>query len=86
MPAGYRLISYFDAGVARTMVGLLTTPLKLQYIHATTSTTVPGEIAYGKDGEWARPRTVFSQFQDVQPGNVEQFRDGAKQPVVWPAE
>ena len=32
------------------------------------------------------PDTVFSQFQDVQAGNVEQFRDGSKQPVVWPAE
>ena len=57
-----------------------------QYIHATTFSTVAGEIAYGKDGEWARPRTVFSQFQDVEAGNVEQFRDGSKQPVVWPAQ
>ena len=57
-----------------------------KYIHATTFSTVAGDIAYGKDGEWAKPRIVFSQFQDVQPGNVEQFRDGSKQPVVWPAQ
>ena len=57
-----------------------------KYIHATSFGTVAGDIAFGKDGEWSKPRTVFSQFQDVQPGNVEQFRDGAKQPVLWPAE
>jgi branched-chain amino acid transport system substrate-binding protein len=57
-----------------------------QYIHATTFGTVAGEIAYGKDGEWAKPRTVFSQFQDVQPGNAEQFRDGSRQPILWPPE
>ena len=57
-----------------------------KYIHATSFTTVAGEVAFGADGEWARPRTVFSQFQDVQPGNVEQFRDGSRQPVVWPAQ
>jgi branched-chain amino acid transport system substrate-binding protein len=56
------------------------------YIHATTFKTVAGDIAFGKDGEWAQPRTVFSQFQDVQPSNVDQFRDGAKQPILWPPQ
>jgi branched-chain amino acid transport system substrate-binding protein len=57
-----------------------------KYIHATTFQTVAGEIAYGKDGEWTQSRVVFTQFQDVQPSNVEQFRDGAKQPVLWPPQ
>jgi len=57
-----------------------------KYIHATRFQTVAGDVAFGKDGEWAAPRTVFTQFQDVQPSNVEQFRDGAKQPVIWPDE
>src|SRR5882724_11424387 len=57
-----------------------------QYIHATSFRTVAGEVAFGKDGEWTKPRTVFTQFQDVQPGNVDQFRDGARQPILWPPE
>jgi branched-chain amino acid transport system substrate-binding protein len=57
-----------------------------KYVHATTFNTVAGEIAFGKDGEWAKPRIVFSQFQDVQPGNIDQFRDGSKQPVLWPPQ
>jgi hypothetical protein len=27
---------------------------------------------------------VFSQFQNVLPNDVAQFRDGSKQPVLWP--
>jgi branched-chain amino acid transport system substrate-binding protein len=55
-----------------------------KYIHANKFSTVAGELAFGKDGEWAEPRTVFTQFQDVQPNDVAQFRDGKKQPILWP--
>ena len=50
-----------------------------KYIHAT-------EIAYTPHGDWTQPRIVFTQFQDVQPNNVEQFRDGSKQPILWPPQ
>ncbi len=55
-----------------------------QYIHANTFDTIAGPLKFGKDGEWAEPRTVFSQFQNVQPNDVAQFRDGEKQPILWP--
>ena len=55
-----------------------------KYVRANKFQTVAGEIAFGKDGEWAEPRTVFTQFQDVQPNDVAQFRDGSKQPILWP--
>ncbi|RKE68588.1 amino acid ABC transporter substrate-binding protein [Pseudorhodoplanes sinuspersici] len=55
-----------------------------KYIHANKFQTVAGEISFGKDGEWSEPRTVFTQFQDVQPNDVTQFRDGSKQPILWP--
>ena len=57
-----------------------------KHIHATTFSTVAGEIAYGREGEWAQSRMVASQFQNVEPGNVQQFSDGAKQPILWPAK
>jgi branched-chain amino acid transport system substrate-binding protein len=57
-----------------------------KHMHATTFNTVAGEIAYNPQGDWTQPRTVFTQFQDVQPSNVEQFRDGAKQPILWPPQ
>ena len=45
-----------------------------------------GEIARNAAGDWAKPRTVFTQFQDVQAGNLDQFREGKAQPIVWPPE
>jgi branched-chain amino acid transport system substrate-binding protein len=56
------------------------------YVRANTFPTVVGDIAYGKDGEWAKPRTVFTQFQNVIGNDVDQFRDTSKQVILWPAE
>lgn len=57
-----------------------------KYIHDHGFKTVVGEIAYNKAGDWSKPRTVFTQFQGVQPGNLDQFRDTTKQVVIWPKE
>jgi branched-chain amino acid transport system substrate-binding protein len=56
------------------------------YIHTHKFQTVAGEIAYGKDGEWNQTRQFLTQFQNVEANNVEQFRDGHKQPILWPPE
>ena len=56
------------------------------YIKANTFKTVVGDIKYGKDGEWSKPRMVLTQFQNIEPNNVEQFKSGAKQPILWPPE
>jgi branched-chain amino acid transport system substrate-binding protein len=56
------------------------------YMHTHTFQTVAGEIEFAKDGEWAKPRTVFTQFQNVAPNDAEQFADGSKQPILWPPQ
>jgi branched-chain amino acid transport system substrate-binding protein len=56
------------------------------YIHSHSFATVAGEITFAKDGEWAKPRTVHTQFQNVAPNDVEQFATGSKQPILWPPE
>jgi branched-chain amino acid transport system substrate-binding protein len=43
-------------------------------------------VAFGGDGEWAKSRLFFSQFQNVAPNDLEQFRDGGKQVILWPPE
>jgi branched-chain amino acid transport system substrate-binding protein len=55
------------------------------YVREHSFQTVAGEIAFGSDGEWSKPRQVFSQFQNVGGNDVGQFRDGSKQPILWPA-
>ena len=56
------------------------------YLHSHTFQTVVGEIGFGKDGEWSTTRQFLTQFQNVEPNNVDQFRVGSKQPILWPPE
>lgn len=55
-----------------------------QHIRSHKFNTIAGEIAFGPDGEWAQPRMVFTQFRNVEPNNIEQFKDTERQVVVWP--
>jgi branched-chain amino acid transport system substrate-binding protein len=54
------------------------------YIHGHKFSTVAGEIAYNKNGDWTEPRTVFTQFQNVTPNDIEQFSKTDHQVIVWP--
>jgi len=56
------------------------------YIRAHSFKTVAGDIAFGKDGEWAKSRTTFIQFQHVTGNTLDEFRGGAHAPILWPAE
>jgi branched-chain amino acid transport system substrate-binding protein len=49
-----------------------------------TFKTVIGDITFGKDGEWSRPRQFTTQVQNVAPNNLDQFRDGSRTPILWP--
>jgi branched-chain amino acid transport system substrate-binding protein len=56
------------------------------HLSSNTYQTIVGDVAFGKDGEWAKPRQLLTQFQNVGPNDLEQFRGGTKQPVLYPAE
>ena len=56
------------------------------YMHTASFTTVSGDFSFGKDGEWAKSRMVWTQVQNAQPNNLDQFRDGKAQPIVWPPD
>jgi len=56
------------------------------YIRSNKFDTVVGAVAFGKDGEWSAPRQFTTQVQNVVPNNLDQFRDGAKTPILWPPE
>jgi branched-chain amino acid transport system substrate-binding protein len=56
------------------------------YMHSHSFKTVVGEISFGADGEWAKARQFMTQFQNVEPNNLDQFKTGAKQPILWPPE
>jgi branched-chain amino acid transport system substrate-binding protein len=56
------------------------------YIHANEFSTIVGKIRFGKNGEWAKGRTLMVQYQNVKPDDIEQFRGPGKKPVLWPEE
>jgi len=54
------------------------------WLHAHAVPTVVGEVEFGANGEWKKSRLVFTQFQGVTGNSIDQFRDTAKEVVVWP--
>ena len=54
------------------------------YMHKASFKTVAGDFSFAKDGEWTKSRQVWTQFQNVQPNNLDQFREGKVQPILWP--
>ena len=56
------------------------------YMHANVFETVAGEIGFGEDGEWTKPRQFTTQFQGIAGSDLDQFRDTAHQVILWPAE
>jgi branched-chain amino acid transport system substrate-binding protein len=45
-----------------------------------------GDVKFGPDGEWAEPRPLFVQYQNVAPGDVNQFREAGKQVILYPPQ
>lgn len=88
-PFGYGFVPFAYAA-GQILVDAVTATKSLDhtkladYIHKTTFQTVAGEIRYNQNGDWAEPRTVFTQFKDVAPNNIEQFGDMSHATIVWP--
>jgi len=53
------------------------------YASRTTFRTVMGDVRFGVKGEWAEPRVAQVQFQGISGHDVEQFRNGSRQTVVY---
>ncbi|MFZ1921305.1 MAG: amino acid ABC transporter substrate-binding protein [Xanthobacteraceae bacterium] len=56
------------------------------YMRSHTFSTVVGSVKFGKDGEWAKSRVFFTQFQHVTGNSMDQFKDTAHENIVWPKE
>jgi branched-chain amino acid transport system substrate-binding protein len=56
------------------------------YIRMQTFDTVAGQIKFGKDGEWAKPRMIVTQWQNIAGNDLAQVTDLKNWVVVWPPE
>ena len=56
------------------------------HIRKTEFNTIVGKVKFGKNGEWAKGRTLMVQYQKIQGNGVEQFRGPGKKVVLYPDE
>jgi branched-chain amino acid transport system substrate-binding protein len=54
------------------------------YLRTHTFKTVVGDITYGKDGEWAEQRLVWTQFRGIKGNDLAQFESPAIEAVLLP--
>ena len=66
-------------------VGSLEDGKLADYIRATTFKTVVGDVKFGDRGEWAEPRVLYVQYQNVIGNDIEQFKQPGKQVILYPA-
>jgi branched-chain amino acid transport system substrate-binding protein len=56
------------------------------YMRQATFKTVVGEVRFGPLGEWAEERTLAAQFQNIKGNSIDEFRDTAKEVIVYPPQ
>src|SRR2546421_4318547 len=56
------------------------------YIRGHEFSTVVGTVKFGKNGEWAKGRTLMVQYQKIQGTGIDQFRGPGKKVVLYPDE
>jgi branched-chain amino acid transport system substrate-binding protein len=88
-PLGYYLApwAYADLQVLGQAVegtGGLDQDKLAEYIHSNTFKTVVGDVSFGEKGEWSKARIMAIQFQNITGTDVDNFRDGKGETVLWP--
>lgn len=90
-PLGYYLppyaYSYLQVlGGAVEAVGSLDQGKIAAYIRDNEHSTVVGKIKFGKNGEWAQPRTLMVQYQGIEGNELEQFTKPGTRVVLYPKQ
>jgi branched-chain amino acid transport system substrate-binding protein len=56
------------------------------YMRSHEFSTVVGKMSFGKNGEWATGREIWTQFQNITANSLDDFKDVAHQPIILPAD
>ena len=73
-------------GDAVEAVGSLEQEAIADYIRDNTFETIVGPVDFGPNGEWATSRVLMVQFQNIENGELEQFKHPGKRVVLLPEE
>ena len=83
-PFAYARMQVLEQAVKAT--GTLDETKIADYIRAHTFKTVVGDVTYGRDGEWAESRLVWTQFQGIKSGSLDEFRKPETEVVLLPKQ
>jgi branched-chain amino acid transport system substrate-binding protein len=56
------------------------------YMHKNTFKTIVGDIAFGEDGEWTKPRVLEVQWQGIKGNTLDDFKDTKSEVILEPSE
>jgi branched-chain amino acid transport system substrate-binding protein len=90
-PLGYYMApfsyTYLDVlGQAITATKSLDDAKLADYLRKTTFKTIVGDVAFGKNGEWAKSRVFQAQFRGIKGNGLDQFKNPETLPIITPAE
>jgi branched-chain amino acid transport system substrate-binding protein len=56
------------------------------YIRSHPFKTIVGDVSFGKDGEWSKPRVLEVQWQNIKSNNLDEFKDTRTEVILEPEE
>jgi branched-chain amino acid transport system substrate-binding protein len=56
------------------------------YIRSHPFKTIVGDITFGNDGEWSKPRYLAVQWQNIKSNNLDEFKDTKTEVILEPEE
>jgi branched-chain amino acid transport system substrate-binding protein len=83
-PMAYAQLQVVEQAI-RDTGGLVDADLA-EYSHAARFQTVVGDVRFADSGEWARPRVLTVQFNNIKSSDVSEFRNPEARNVLYPAE
>jgi branched-chain amino acid transport system substrate-binding protein len=84
VPYGYATAQVLASAVAATKS--LDHKKLADYMRSHSFATVVGDVAFGEDGEWVKPRALVSQWRGLTGNDLGQLTDPNKWVLVWPPE
>ena len=83
-PFAYAAMQVLEQAVKAT--GTLNDDQLADYIHKNEFDTIVGKIRFDTKGEWATPRLLMIQYQNIEGSNLDQYRTAGKAVILYPPE
>ena len=83
-PFAYAAMQILEQAVKAT--GTLDDAKLADYIHKNEFDTIVGKVRFDAKGEWATPRLLMIQYQNIDGSNLDQYRKPGKAVILYPPQ